>query len=127
MSILRLRIGEPGDRIRPCSSLEVEASWHLDGSDERVELNLLWHTRGRGSQDVEVVQSMELVSACPGASGGRSCTLRIPEGPCSFSGKLITLAWALELVALPSREVERMDLVVSPERDEIDIRSLREH
>jgi len=127
MSILRLKVDDPGTARRPGESLDIDASWHLDGPDHAVELSLVWYTSGKGSEDIEVVEQVTLASKAPGSSGSRHHTLRIPEGPYSFSGKLISLAWALELVAVPSSAVERVDLVIGPEAREVDIRTLREH
>jgi hypothetical protein len=127
MSTLRLALDEPGRTCRPGAALEVDASWYLDGSDHTVELNLVWYTSGKGTQDIEVAEQVILTSDTPGSSGSRRHTLRLPEGPYSFSGKLITLAWALELVALPSSAVERVDLVIAPEGREVDLRTRREH
>lgn len=126
MSSLRLRIDEARTWFRPGATIVAETSWHLDGDDEAAQLNLLWHTSGKGTQDVEVVESLDLVTSSPGARGSRACSVPVPAGPYSFSGKLITLAWAIELVALPSHEVERVDLVIGPEPSEIDVRVLRE-
>jgi hypothetical protein len=58
----------------------------------------------------------------PGSSGSRRFAFKVPEGPYSFSGKLITLAWALELVQLPNQATTRLDLLVSPLVTEIDLR-----
>ena len=47
----------------------------------------------------------------------RPFKLRLPEEPYSFAGKLVSLSWALELVALPSdRDAARVDIVVGPEQ-----------
>jgi hypothetical protein len=44
-----------------------------------------------------------------------------PKGPYAFSGKLITLAWAIELVVLPGGETERLDLLIGPAPVEVDL------
>jgi hypothetical protein len=38
----------------------------------------------------------------------------LPEGPQSFSGKLISLIWAVELVVEKSKESQRIEFVLSP-------------
>ena len=57
----------------------------------------------------------------PDPSGHRDFSIRAPEGPYSFSGKLITLSWAIELVVLPSGETERLDLRIGPQPVEVEI------
>jgi len=59
--------------------------------------------------------------ANPDRAGNRSFRFRVPRGPYSFSGKLITLAWAVELVVLPSGETERLDLLVGPQPIEVEL------
>jgi hypothetical protein len=50
--------------------------------------------------------------------------VRLPETPYSFSGRLISLLWALELVAPPSKTVGRQELVVAPGGQEVRLDSL---
>jgi hypothetical protein len=96
---------EPGGRVR------VTAAWMLERTPERVELHLLWYTEGKGTQDVGLVASRELGSA---AEGSVELDLPVPVGPWSFSGRLVSVLWALELVAEPELGVERLPLVVAP-------------
>ncbi len=60
----------------------------------------------------------------PGSRGERDFSFELPLGPYSFSGSLITLAWALELVAIPSSEIERVEFVVAPTPVELRLKSL---
>lgn len=45
--------------------------------------------------------------------------MRLPADPYSFSGTLISLVWALEVVAEPGGAAGRIDVVVSPTGNEI--------
>ena len=72
------------------------------------------------ANNIEIVRSLAVDR--PDTSGHRDFSLRIPESPYSFSGKLITLSWAIELVALPSGETERLDLQIGPQPVEVDLR-----
>jgi hypothetical protein len=91
-------------------------SWHLQGA-ESLELRLLWYTQGKGDQDSRLVTTVELAN--PGKNEVRPFNIRLPEGPFSFSGKLISLVWALEAVAAPGSRAERLEITVSPTREEI--------
>ena len=119
-----LRIDLDGDRrwYLPGDTVTGRAVWRLDADSEAVELRLFWHTRGKGTEDVEVVDQVRTEAA--GAAGERAFALRLPLGPYSFSGTLITLSWALELVALPGGELERVELVVAPTPVEVRLTSL---
>ena len=101
----------PGERV----SGFVE--WRLDEEPRSVELRLLWYTAGKGDQDVGVVAVVPFEG--PGLGDRRSFEVRLPLEPHSFSGTLITLSWAIEVVIEPGSRAERLDLVVSPTGAEI--------
>lgn len=101
----------------PGDTVEGVASWHLDSPPESVELRLVWYTEGKGDQDLQIVQTVSF--AQPGADDRRAFRVTLPAGPYSFSGKLISLAWALEVVAEPGSRAGRAALVVSPTGREI--------
>lgn len=121
---MTLRIDLTDDRQwhLPGENVSGRVVWNLDAAPEAVELRLFWHTSGKGTQDVEIVQDLRIDN--PAASGERDFSFFLPLGPYSFSGSLITLAWALELVALPGGETERVQLVVAPVPAEIRLESL---
>jgi hypothetical protein len=101
----------------PGEMVEGVASWHLDAPPESVELRLFWYTEGKGDQDVQVVETVPFGQ--PEADDRRSFRVRLPREPYSFSGKLISLTWALEVVAEPGSRAGRLALVVSPTGREI--------
>ena len=117
MSWLSLDIEGARSWYEPGATLSGKASWSLDADADAVELRLFWFTEGRGTQDVGIVAEKRIEA--PGSSGSREFRFRLPEGPYSFSGKLITLKWALELIAEPSGLTERADLVVGPQPIEV--------
>lgn len=103
---------------RPGEELRGEATWHLAAAPESLSLRLFWYTQGKGTQDVEVAETLEIE---PSAEGSREFRFLLPEGPYSFSGTLISLVWAVELVAEPGGEAARAEIVVSPTGREIRI------
>lgn len=108
------RAFRPGDRI------EGTASWYLEKDPRSVDLRLFWYTQGKGTQDVEIVQEVPFDN--PGAVDSRAFSVEVPLAPYSFSGKLISLVWALELVAEPGGETGRLEITVSPTGVEILLR-----
>ena len=119
-----MRIDVDDDRrwYLPGDDVSGRVGWTAESEPETVELRLFWHTSGKGTEDVEIVDDLRI--GAPGSSGERGFTFRLPLGPYSFSGSLITLAWALELVVFPGGETERLDLVVSPIPVEVQLESL---
>ncbi len=119
----RLEIRTDGGRLgfHPGEEIHGTASWSLETAPTKVELRLFWRTEGKGTQDVEVIETMAFEGA--GAEDRREFRLRLPAAPYSFSGKLISLIWALELVAEPGAEAGRQDITLSPTGHEIHLAS----
>jgi len=103
--------------FRPGETVEGTVRWQLPEPPEGVELRLFWSTEGKGDQDLQVVETIPF--ADPAAEDRRAFRIRLPEGPYSFSGKLITLNWALEAVAQPGEEAGSLAITVSPTGEEI--------
>ncbi|MDH3402765.1 MAG: hypothetical protein OES32_08280 [Acidobacteriota bacterium] len=117
MADLRLELEESRTSFRPGETIRGVARWALEEPPEALEVRLFWYTEGKGDQDVGGVQSTTLDGA--GLEGEREFTFTAPAAPLSFSGKLISLVWALELVALPAAEAGRAEIVISHTGEEI--------
>jgi len=103
----------PGERV------EGQASWELEKPPRELEVRLFWVTSGRGDTDQSQV-AVEPVPS-PGASGWVRFSFELPPGPYSFSGKLVSLGWAIELVAPHEDLAGRAEIVVGPDRREVRI------
>ena len=101
----------------PGDAVEGTVRWHLPEAPDAVELRLFWSTEGKGEQDLQVVETVPF--AGPAAQDRRAFRIRLPEGPYSFSGTLITLGWALEAVALPGEQAGHLAITVSPTGEEL--------
>jgi hypothetical protein len=102
---------------RPKETLDLTGSWTLDKMPKRLEARLFWFTRGKGTPDAGLVETQQV--DVPSLKGERRFRFPLPDGPYSFSGRLITLGWAVELVA--DDEVARWEFTMSPDGNEIDI------
>ena len=80
---------------------------------------MIWFTRGKGTQDVGVVNQRTIAS--PGRIGNQRFDFKLPEGPYSFSGKLISVVWALELVTPKGKDSARAEFSLSPTGSEIEL------
>ncbi len=108
-----------GERLafEPAEEVQVGVGWKLLEAATSIELRVVWNTSGKGTQDVEVVHR-ELFEF-PSAEDSRRPTLRLPREPYSFSGRLVSVMWALELVALPSGASTRQEIVIAPGGQEV--------
>ena len=104
----------PGDTIRG------QVTWSSDEVEPpaQAELRLFYYTAGKGTRDVEVTDSRPISQ--PGHSGQFDYEFPLPEGPYSFSGKLISLTWALEF-QLGNHATERLEFTLSPTGQEVDL------
>ena len=94
----------------------------MDKPPRAVELRLFWFTRGAGEDDAGVVDTVRFDHPMPDDS--RPFRFRLPDGPYSFSGKLISLVWALELVAESSKENARQEITIAPGAKTVQLDSL---
>jgi hypothetical protein len=116
---LAITTSEGGRWFKPGETITVDSEWFLDEDADAIEIRLFWYTSGTGTRDVGLVQARRVEA--PERIGSRSFQVRVPRGPYSFSGKLITLQWAVEAVVLPSGDTERFDLTIGPQPVEVDL------
>lgn len=124
MSALRIDLNTALTRFRPGEEIDGTVAWQLENSPREIELRLFWFTRGKGTEDVGVVQTLRF--DLPLKDETRSFRFRLPEAPYSFSGKLISLVWALELIVQPTKEVTRREIVVAPDGQEVRLETMPE-
>ena len=101
----------PGDAV----SGSVE--WSLDIDPKSAEVRLFWYTKGKGTQDVGIVQAQSFEN--PKRADSRSFSFTLPLGPYTFSGKLISVIWALEMIVEPGSQAIRQEIIVSPTLREV--------
>ncbi len=101
----------------PGAEIEVNAAWNLESPPEAIEVRLVWNTSGKGDQDLKIVKSVRIDSQA--ASDQHAVAITLPWGPYSFSGKLISIIWAIELVAFPDQDSIRREITVAPRGKEV--------
>ncbi len=117
----RIAIETPDGRMNfePGSEVEVYLDWDLDQEAEAVELRLVWNTAGKGDTDVEVVDTQRF--EYPSLRESRRATVVLPASPYSFSGTLVSLIWAFELIAMPEMISARQEIVIAPGGTEVQL------
>ncbi len=118
---LEIRLADGRARYAPGEAIRGTAEWRAAGDVDELEIRLIWFTEGRGDRDVAILDEVKIDTPSP--SGERDFEFAAPDSPLSFSGQLITLQWAVELVALPSREAKLAPFVLSHGDREIDIQA----
>ncbi|MCX7047252.1 MAG: hypothetical protein NTX50_17405 [Candidatus Sumerlaeota bacterium] len=121
MSNLDIQITGGKTQFLPGEEIKGRISWRLDPKDKAIELRLFWFTKGKGTGDVGIVEKIPFENPLP--EGASDFRFVLPESPHSFSGKLISLIWALELVARKTKATKRAEFTMGPDGKEILIHS----
>lgn len=122
MPTLTLTTTNQATEFAPGQSIEGSVGWQLESPPRDAFLRFFWYTQGRGTQDVNVVQEIEFPN--PPASFEQPFQFTAPDQPYTFSGALITLQWAMELVLNKGKDVQRLDIVLSPWTEKLALTSL---
>jgi hypothetical protein len=119
MKELSIALSEDRTTYEPGEMLEGVASWNLKAAPKVAEVRLFWFTSGKGTRDAEVIDAVRF--ELPGSEDTQTFRFRLPGIPFSFSGKLITLTWAVELVIEPTRDAVLTEFEMAPGGREIRI------
>jgi hypothetical protein len=117
MSELRIELAGGRTGYRSGEPLSGRVSWRVGDQPKSAELRLFWYTSGKGTQDVGLVDTTTFAS--PRMDDHRDFTFALPREPYSFSGTLISLIWAIELIVEPGGHVERQEIVLSSTGEEV--------
>jgi hypothetical protein len=101
---------------RPGEDIRGTVTWSLPHLPGSAAVRLFWQTRGKGDRDAATVEVQSF--ALPQAQESRDFSFRAPDFPYSFSGKLISLVWGLELVLDPDGS-QTVEIIISPDGAEI--------
>jgi len=115
-NLLSIELKDNRTALEPGETVVGEASWQVDHA-KSVQVRLFWYTGGQGTRDVQIIESKPNADAPP--AGQTSFSFQVPDEPYSFSGKLISLIWAVELVIEPGDHSTRAEFVMSPGGREI--------
>jgi len=125
MSDVQLEIEGGRSTFQPLEELRGRVRWELGGTRaDSIEVQLLWHTEGKGTRDADVVETVTIERPPP--RGERAFTMQLPAGPYSCSGKLLSIVWKLQTVVEPGDEVTQADLVIAPGDAEVDLEACGE-
>ena len=116
--MIEISLDQSVPQYRPDDKVAGRVTWSdLDTKITSLETRLIWYTEGKGDQDVGVVETTHVNLTAP--NGHANFEFKAPGRPYSFSGKLISLIWAVEVVLFPTRDGERKQLTISGSGQEI--------
>ena len=91
--------------------------WQFTHPARWIEGRLFWFTRGKGTMDVVIVDRVRFET--PDRQDRQPFRFTLPEVPFTFSGRLISVIWAIELIAEPGDRNQRLEIVVAPAGREV--------
>ena len=116
---IRIEVNNDQKEFEPGQTLSGKVIWDVDKDPQCVSLNLFWSTDGKGSEDVEVVDSLDIDSFS--RSGEKDFQFELPSEPYSFSGKLISICWALEAFVKKGSDKDSYELIIGPGGKEVQV------
>ncbi|HEY0711171.1 MAG TPA: hypothetical protein VGF45_00735 [Polyangia bacterium] len=101
----------------PREHLLGRASWRLSNRGHALEVRLYFKVEGGKSDphrppNVTVVDKRLFRNV--DQTGEAAFAFDLPSQPFSFSGRLVRLVWAIELVVLPEDIATRFEIVIAP-------------
>jgi hypothetical protein len=116
--MIEIQLTQTPPEYRPGEIISGRVDWlDLDKQITSLETRLIWYTQGKGDQDVGVAISIPAKLTAP--TGNLPFEFSAPPRPFSFSGKLISLIWAVEVVLFPSQAGEREQITISGSGQEV--------
>lgn len=108
-----IELDQEDGRLRPFDELSGSVRWDGEAPADGAELRLFWITAGRGTEESMVIARQPI-----GPGGGRF-RFELPDAPYSFSGTLVSVRWALELVVDDDEVAAARDFILSPTGGEL--------
>jgi hypothetical protein len=114
-----IQLDENRTAFRPGEMIRGSVAWSLSEIPRSGQVRLAWNTAGKGTQNVSTVQTLNLSPTSPREQ--QRFEIRAPESPYSFSGRLVSLIWAIEVELEPHSHCARQEIVISPTGHEVDL------
>ncbi|MFO1489794.1 MAG: hypothetical protein U1F77_07720 [Kiritimatiellia bacterium] len=112
MNIAHIELENGRTAFRPGETIRGFAAWRIDRSLRRVVLHLSWRTEGVGTRNTDLAG--QIVVDDPPSTGKHDFEITAPPMPHSYSGRLLSILWTLDLFTEPDTESHSVDLVISP-------------
>ena len=118
---ISIQLDQENSEFQTGTTISGKVIWSA-AATKKIELRLFWFTEGRGTQDIELIEERNWDAQ---AQGEQPFEFTLPTEPYSFSGRLISLQWALEAVTLPKENATtRKVFTLSPNGKELVLSSV---
>lgn len=110
--MLSVELDNSKSHFSPGESISGTAKWNLSGECGDAEVHLLWYTEGKGTRDADILESLTK----PNSSnvGELKFHWKLPHSPYSYSGKLLSILWKVELIIDGVDEIGEASFTLTP-------------
>ena len=115
----QLYIDLPKTSFQPGETISGEILWALNEAPMNLNLSLGWWTEGKGTKDAKIETELEWPAS--ESAGRQAFEIELPPTPYSFEGHLISLKWALEVRTQKGKQVQSVELTISPNDTPIEL------
>ncbi len=117
MKELEIKLTE-GNSFRCGDEIKGVVSWALKKRPDTVFIRLFWYTSGKGTRDIGIEK--EIKYDMPKTNETKEFRFKAPASPYSFSGRLISIIWAIEASTTRGKvDPALIELEISPTGKEI--------
>lgn len=122
-SNISIQVDYDHHEFTPGDTISGKVNWDIVSGANAVAFRLFWYTSGKGTQDVMVLEEVEW----PISQGSAQFSFVLPNEPYSFSGTLVSLAWAIEAIILPDEtSTARHEFQLTPDGKELILAAVKE-
>ena len=111
-----IELSIPAAGLRPFGELLGKLRMGPGDLPDGLELRLFWATRGCGTEEVGVVETLKVD---PTGQVELPFRFELPRKPYSFSGTLVSVVWAVELVDSKGQGLALEEFTLSPTGEEL--------
>ena len=119
MNKIELKLINEHNFFKPGSILKGNIIWNIDIIPQTITISLCYWTEGRGTEDAVSIAKEEVKITNP--SGEQPFEFPIPNSPWSFSGKLISVNWAVAAEIRSKNLFTLIPITISPTAAEINL------
>jgi len=114
----KLTVTLDDDIYSPGQTLAGSVTWSgISKHSKLLSIRLIWFTQGKGDRDYATADSVDVELS--EMSNETAFEFALPMRPLSFSGRLISLTWAVEAVVKPSNQSALAEFVLTDGTDPI--------
>ena len=118
MNKIQIILESESNNFLPYEEIPFLINWDLqDLKENKVEVHLFWYTKGCGIEDLEIIETKHFNIAAE--KGQKKLMFNAPQYPYSFSGKYVSVIWAIEAVFEKSKISSMVTFDITPFRKKI--------